>query len=324
MSEALLEALPVPAAAAAATPRPVAVPTLDAPATARRESASRDYLTLTKPGISVYVLATTCVSYYCASPEGLAGAPLAHALLGTALGAGGANALNMYLERDADARMQRTRRRPLPAGRLAPAAALAFGLALCVGGDLYLAATVNTLTALLCLASQASYLLAYTPLKRRTTLNTVIGAVPGAIPALMGWSAATGDLPRGAWCLFAILVLWQLPHFLAIAWRYRADYARGGFAMLPIVDPDGAMTGRQVLLQSQALLLASLAPALIGLAGPSYFAGALALGVGFLGFGLAFALLRSEARARRLFLASIVYLPALLALLAVDKVAALS
>ncbi|MBI3269848.1 MAG: protoheme IX farnesyltransferase [Planctomycetes bacterium] len=283
-------------------------------------SVAADYLTLTKPGISTLVLATTYVGYQMGARGAWSGATLLHALLGTALGAAGASALNMVMEKEADGRMRRTRNRPIPAGRLDSRMATAFGVLLCVVGVAWLALAVNPLAASLCALTQATYLFLYTPLKSRTTLNTIVGAVPGAIPPLIGWAAARGTLDGGAWCLFAILLLWQLPHFLAIAWRYRTDYARGGFAMLPVVDAEGSFTGRQVVLQAQALLLASLAPVAMGLAGRSYLVGALALGIGFLVFGVFFARLRSDREARRLFLASIVYLPALLALLVADKV----
>jgi protoheme IX farnesyltransferase len=215
--------------------------------------------------------------------------------------------------------MRRTASRPVAAGRITPGMGLAVGLALSAAGVATLASTVNVLTATLGLVTIVLYLGAYTPLKRRTELNTLVGAVPGAIPPVMGWTAATGSVDAGAWALFAILYLWQLPHFLAIAWMYREDYARAGFPMLPVVDPGGESTARQVALATLALVPVSLVPTVLGLAGAIYFFGALALGVGFAAFGLALALRRGRSAARRLLLASVTYLPALFFLLVLDR-----
>jgi protoheme IX farnesyltransferase len=242
-----------------------------------------------------------------------------YTLLGTALLAAGASALNQLLERDCDAKMRRTQDRPLPSGRVTPEAALVIG-GVCAGaGLLVLALAVNAPTAWLGALTLASYLFVYTPLKRLTAWNTAIGAIPGALPPLMGWTAARGEATGGGWALFAILFLWQLPHFLAIAWIYREDYARAGFVMLPAVDPTGERTGRQALGQTLGLLAASLCPFLFGLAGPVYLAGALALGAGFLWRAFEFSRQISEAGARRLFYASIIYLPLLLALIVFSK-----
>jgi protoheme IX farnesyltransferase len=239
--------------------------------------------------------------------------------VGTLLAAGGTLALNQYVERSVDARMERTRLRPLPDGRLQPLEALLFGTALAVGGIMYLAACVNVTSAGVTAATAVLYLFAYTPLKLRTALCTIVGAVPGALPPVAGWSAARDDLGLGAWVLFGILFLWQLPHTLAIARLYRHDYARAGVQVLPVVDPDGASTERQILAGCLALLAVSLLPTLIGLAGPLYFLGALVLGLGFAGFGCLQALTPSDGRARRVLFASLLYLPMLLALLAFDK-----
>ncbi len=239
-------------------------------------------------------------------------------LAGTALLCGGASALNHYLERGTDALMERTRRRPVPAGRLRPEEALLFGLGLSAAG-LVLLAFVNPLTLALGAASLLSYVLAYTPLKRVTSLCTVVGAVPGALPPLMGWAAARGSLGAAGWGLFAILFLWQLPHFLAIGWLYREDYARGGFPMLAVTDKDGASTGRQAVLYATALLPVTLAAGLLASAGAGYLWGALVLGVGFLACAAAFAWKRSVGAARRLFLASVLYLPLLLGLMVFDR-----
>jgi len=246
----------------------------------------------------------------------------AHTLLGTALVAGGTNALNQLSERDVDARMRRTRGRPLPSGRLSPGAAGAFAAAISVAGVIYLAATVNLLTAGLAALTLLSYVFLYTPLKRRTSLNTLVGAIPGALPIVGGWTAAGGRLDVAAGALFWILFLWQLPHFLALAWIYRDDYRAGGLVMLGGEDPSGRLTGRMSLLFALALVPVSLAPTLLGLTGGLYFAGALVLGAVYTGAGAALSFATTDRRARRLFLTSIAYLPALLALMVLDRLAA--
>lgn len=280
-----------------------------------------DFFALTKPGIVLMALATTLTGLFLAIQGGMDWGLALRALAGTGLAAAGCHALNMVFEWRADARMERTHHRPIPSGRVSPEAGFAFGLAVGLAGIGFLLVAVNPLTALLGAVCQLLYLGAYTPLKHRTPLHTVVGAVPGALPALMGWSAARGTLDAGAWCLGAILFLWQLPHFLAIAWRFRADYARGGFVVLPHLDPKGIWTGRLAVVLSTALVLASLLPVLVGIAARPYFFGALALGAGFLAVGLLFAARRTDEGARRLFLASIVYLPLLLSLLAANKIA---
>ena len=277
-----------------------------------------DLLELTKPRITALVVVTAGVGYAVGAPRGLDPAAFVALLIGTALVAGGASALNQYWEREADARMERTRLRPIPAGRVAPPEALAFGLAV-AGAGLVLLATINGLTALLGLAALASYVLAYTPLKRITSLCTVVGAIPGALPPVMGWAAARGGVDAGAWALFAVLFLWQLPHFLAIGWIYREDYARGGFPMLTVVDGDGRSTARQMMLYSAALIPVTLAAGALASAGTGYLTGALALGLVFFGASTRFAWKRSVAAARSLFLVSILYLPALLGLLVFDR-----
>jgi protoheme IX farnesyltransferase len=245
-----------------------------------------------------------------------------HVLLGTALVCGGTSTLNQVWERDRDARMRRTAQRPLPAGRLGAGEAQLFGVSLAIAGLLELALFVNLLAALVAAATLALYLFVYTPLKTRTWLCTVVGAVPGALPPVIGWAAARGTLDAGGWALFLILFVWQLPHFYAIAWMYRDDYARGGFPMLAVVDPDGIGTGRQIVSWTAALLPASLLPALMRLSGPLYAGGALVLGVAFVVLGLSLAARCNAPRARRVFLWSILYLPALLVLLVVDKLPA--
>lgn len=279
-----------------------------------------DFLALTRPRVVVMVLVTTLVGFYLASwgaPDHLR---LLQTLLGAGLAASGTVALNQYLERDVDARMGRTRLRPLPDGRLRPTEALAFGAAITGGGVFYLALGVNVLSGLVTAISVGSYLFLYTPLKRRTPLCSIVGAVPGALPPVIGWGAARGELSLEAWVLFSILFLWQIPHSLAIGRLYRDDYARAGIQLLPVVEPDGRSTGRQIVGTCLALLGVGLLPTLIGLAGPLYFFGALALGIAFLCCGIALAVSYSERAARRLLFASLVYLPAALLLMALDKV----
>ena len=281
-------------------------------------SRAADLLELTKPRITFLVVVTAAVGYALGAPV-FHGAAFLAVLAGTALVAGGASALNQYAEREVDGRMLRTRHRPLPAGRLAPAEALAFGLGTAAAGLVLLGVAANLLSMLLGAAALTSYVLAYTPLKRVTSLCTVVGAVPGAIPPLMGWAAARGSLDRTAWALFAILFLWQLPHFLALAWMYREDYARGGFPMLAVSDTDGASTGRQALLYGAALLPVTLAAGLFAGAGRVFLFGGLACGLAFLAGAALFARRREVAWARRLFLASVLYLPTVLGLMVFDR-----
>jgi len=273
-------------------------------------------VTLTKPGITVMVGITTAVGFYVASHGAFDWKIFLHLIGGTLLSSAGAAALNMLMERKLDALMERTRARPLASGRMAPAEAAVFGSLLCAGGLVWLALGTNLLAAALSGATILSYLALYTPLKTKSSVCTLVGAIPGALPPVMGWAAARGSLDAGAGILFLILFFWQLPHFLALAWMYREDYARGGFPMLPVEEPSGASTGRQVVLQTLALLVVSLLPYGFDVAGEGYLVAALVLGTGFLGFGVAFAALRSRERATRLFLASITYLPLLLGALA--------
>jgi heme o synthase len=284
-----------------------------------RGRIAADLVSLTKPRVVLMVLITTVVGYY----VGLPGAPdytrLLALLVGTTLAAGGTLALNQYWERDVDALMERTRMRALPEGRLAPLEALLFGAATTAGGLAVLAIGAGWLAAFMTAATFALYVFAYTPLKLRTSLCTLVGAVPGALPPVTGWAAARDDVSIGAWVLFGILFLWQLPHTLAIARLYQADYARAGVRLLPVIDAQGGSTERQILTGCVALLAVSLLPTLIGLAGAVYFVGALLLGGTFAAFGVQQALAPSASRARRVLLASLLYLPVLLALLAFDK-----
>jgi len=289
------------------------------PPPALSRSKLLDFWELTKPRITLVIGLTTLVGFFLGARGVLDAARLAHTLIGTALTAAGASALNMVLERELDAKMRRTRNRPLPAGRLQFGEALIFGVALAASGVLYLTLATNQLAGLLAAVTLSSYLFAYTPLKRHTSLCTVIGAVPGALPVAGGWAAARGTLEVEAWLLFAIVFFWQLPHFLALAWMYREDYTRGGFPMLPTIDPEGESTVRQIVLNTLALLPVSLAPTMIGLAGSVYFFGALILGLAFLGLSLYFTAARTNLAARRFYLASVIYLPALLTLLLADR-----
>ncbi len=286
----------------------------------RAQRHPSDFLALTRPRVVVMVLVTTFVGFYVGSVGSPNHVRLFHTLVGMALAAGGTLALNQYLERDVDARMNRTRLRPLPNGRLLPAEALVFGVAITGIGLLYLAFFVNILSAFVTAISVGSYLFLYTPLKRKTSLCSMVGAVPGALPPVIGWGAARGELGPEAWVLFGILFLWQIPHSLAIARLYQEDYARAGIRVLPVVDPDGRSTGRQIVSNCLALLAVGLLPTIIGFAGPVYFFGAIVLGLMFLGCGIALAISRSEASARLLLFASLVYLPAQLGLMALDKV----
>lgn len=281
-------------------------------------SRTADFVELTKPRITSLVLVTAAVGYAVGAPGAIAGIRFALFLAGTALLCAGASAWNQVLERDTDALMLRTRMRPLASGRIRPEEGLAYAIALS-GAGLALLAFVNPLTLLLGALSLLSYVFAYTPLKRVTSLCTVVGAVPGALPPLMGWAAARGSLGAAGWGLFAILFLWQLPHFLAIGWLYREDYARGGFPMLAVTDPDGSSTGRQAVLYATALLPVTLAAGLLAAAGKGYLWGALVLGAAFLGCAILFAWRRSTASARGLFFASILYLPLVLGLMVFDR-----
>jgi heme o synthase len=275
---------------------------------------------LVKARLTSLVVLTTVVGYYLGERGPLDYARLLNTLMGTAMVAAGAAALNQWLERDYDALMQRTADRPLPSGRLQPPTVLWFGVVLSALGLGQLALTVNPVTAGLGAITLLSYLFVYTPLKRVTPLNTIVGAIPGALPPLMGWTAARGEVTTAGWSLFAVLFFWQLPHFMSIAWLYRDDYARAGFQMLPVVDPGGERTGRQTLSHALGLLPVSLCPALLGLTGWVYLLGATVLGAVFIGFAVRFARQLTRLRARQLFYVSILYLPLVLGLMVLDKV----
>lgn len=274
---------------------------------------------LFKARLTTLVLLTTAVGYFFGNQDGALGTGFWLALLGTGFLAAGASALNQYWERESDALMQRTRSRPIPSGAIDPSLALGVGVALAIAGMLELTFLVNPLTGLLGMLTLASYVFVYTPLKRRTTMNTLVGAVPGALPPLMGWTAATGEFGPGGWALFTILFFWQLPHFMAIAWLYREDYARAGFRMLPVQDSTGMRTGATAVRHTVALLGFSLAPVALGLAGNWYAGFALVGGAVFLGCAITFARQMTTGSARRLFFASILYLPVILGALVADK-----
>jgi heme o synthase len=287
---------------------------------ARVQRRAMDFLALAKVRVVLMVLVTTCAGFYLGTRGAADYLRLLRTLIGTALAASGTLALNQLLERDVDAKMQRTRSRPLPDGRLQPTDALMFGGAITVAGILYLAVAVNWLSAVVTAATSATYLFWYTPLKRKTPLCSVVGALPGALPPVTGWVAAHQGFGIEAWILFAIVFLWQVPHSLAIAQLYREDYARAGIQFLPIVEPDARSTGRQVVTNCAALLVIGMLPTLVGLAGATYFFTAVILSLGFLAYAASFAVARTASAARQLLLASLLYLPAVLLVMALDKV----
>jgi protoheme IX farnesyltransferase len=270
----------------------------------------RDWVELTKPRITLLVTLTTAAGFALASERPLDLPRLVATLVGTALVAAGSAAFNQYVERDTDRLMRRTATRPLPAGRMAAGQAAVFGLLLAVPGLLLLALRVNPLTAAIGLATLVAYVGVYTPMKRQSSLATLVGAIPGAAPPVMGWTGAAGEIGLGGWLLFAILFLWQLPHFLAIAWLYRDDYRRAGMPLLTVNDPDGRATGRQAVLYALALVPVSIMPSAVGITGGAHLAGALLFGIAFLASAALFARQQSVVSARRLLLTSVFYLPA--------------
>ena len=274
---------------------------------------------LVKARLTALVLLTTFVGFYLGWQGPMRYLALFHTLFGTALVAAGASALNQLLEREYDAKMRRTAGRPLPSGRMQPSTVALFGGVTSVVGLVYLAVLVNPLTSIVGAVTSISYLFIYTPLKRVTWLNTLVGAIPGALPPLMGWTAARNELSGEGWALFAILAFWQIPHFMAIAWLYREEYAKAGFVMLPNVDANGSRTAQQSVSNTLALILASLCPFAFGLNGRVYLVVALILGAGYFACAVRFARQLTARRARQLFLASIIYLPLLIAALVGNK-----
>jgi protoheme IX farnesyltransferase len=287
---------------------------------ARQRSMVAVLADLTKARVNLLVLITAAIGFLAGSGSEVDYPLFFHTLFGTAVVAAAAAALNQYLERGPDSRMRRTERRALPSGRLSPDAVLVGAGLTAVAGMGYLVVAVNLTTAFLGAFTLCTYLFVYTPLKRVTTVNTSVGAIPGAVPPLMGWAGAQGEIALPGWSLFAILFFWQLPHFMAIAWIYREDYARGGFAMVPVFDPEGRRTSLLAVSHTLGLLPVSLAPFVFHIAGTAYLVGALVLGLGFLVFAVRFARDLSLRSAKQLFWASIVYLPALLVLLVVDGI----
>jgi protoheme IX farnesyltransferase len=279
----------------------------------------KDYIALTKPRITWLILMSTGVGYFFGSRSGWHLLTLLHTLIGTALIASGTAALNQWYEREADAKMKRTQGRPLPSGRLTSRNALVFAIVISLAGFIELFLAVNALTGWLGLFTLLSYLFVYTPLKQRSPHSTTIGAIPGAMPPLIGYAAASGTLTWDAWILFAILFLWQFPHFYAIAWMYREDYERAGIRMLPVVEPDGESTAQRILLYSLILIPISLVPKFLSMTGNLYLAGALALGLLFLYAGVRVSFDRTRQQARRVLLASVIYLPVLYGLMLLDR-----
>ena len=274
---------------------------------------------LVKVRLTTLVLLTTLAGFYLATTDGMQVVLLLHTMVGTALLACGSSVLNQYLERHHDSLMPRTESRPLPAGLMHPERALWFGILLSVTGCFYTWFLVNLLTCILGTLTLALYIFVYTPLKRLTSFNTVVGAIPGALPPLMGWTAVRGSLDAGGWSLFLILFLWQLPHFLAIAWMYKGEYGSAGYVMLPNIDPSGKMTARHALLYTIFLLPCSLLPVHFNVAGSLYAVGASVLGAGFIWQAIKFSSALDRTRARHLFFYSIIYLPLLLLLMTFDK-----
>jgi len=277
------------------------------------------YIALTKPDVSFLVLMTTGAGFYMGARGPMPWLHMLHVIFGTLMIAAGTAALNHYIERESDRSMRRTASRPIPTGQLTPAEARRFGLALAIGGAVDLYFTAGYVAGLLGVFTSISYLLAYTPLKKRTVWATFIGAIPGAIPPMIGWTAATGKLDTGAWLLFAILFVWQFPHFHAISWMYREDYARAGILMLPVVDKDGSRTFRQIILYSASLVAVSLLPAIMGFAGVLYFFGALVTCTGLVQVCLWAASAKTNTRAKWLMHATVLHIPILLGLMMYDK-----
>ena len=279
----------------------------------------KDYIALTKPRITWLILMSTGVGYFFGARGGWHVLTLLNTIVGTGLIASGTAALNQWYEREADAKMKRTQGRPLPSGRLSAGKALVFAILISAAGFVELFVGVNALTAWLGLFTLLSYLFIYTPLKQRSPHSTTIGAIPGAMPPLIGYAAASGTLTWDAWILFAILFFWQFPHFYAIAWMYREDYERAGIRMLPVVEPDGESTARRILLYSLILIPISMVPKFLSMTGNLYLAGALALGLLFLYAGVRVSFDRTRQQARRVLLASVVYLPILYGLMLIDR-----
>jgi len=285
------------------------------------QARSRVYIELLKPRITAMVLLTVAIGWLLGTAGTIDPVVLLHVLVGAGCSCAGAGALNQYIERDSDGSMDRTRFRPLPTRRVSPSSALILGVGAATGGIVYLAVLVNTVAALIDACTLVSYLFVYTPMKKMSAYSTLAGAVPGALPPVIGWAAATGGVGLHAWVLFSILFLWQIPHFLAIGILYKRDYARGGFPMLVVIDEEGGLTGRQMVLYAAALIPISLMVSLVGLTGAVYFWSALLLGAVYLAYSVLAALRMDADSARRLLLCSVAYLPLLLAVMVLDRIA---
>ena len=298
--------------------RSPAVAVIERPRLSLRERLAA-YVELTKPRITLLIVLTAAAGFALASVGSINYLAMLSALFGIGLLSSGIATLNQYAERDLDGLMRRTATRPLPTGKIAPWEALAFGAGITLAAEIYLLVFVNPLSALLGLTVVAGYVFAYTPLKTRTSLSTMVGAFPGAVPPLIGWTAARDSISLEGWVLFAILFLWQFPHFLAIAWMYREDYSRAGILMLPVVEPDGRVTAQQIVVYTLMLLPVSLLPTVLGMSGRIYLAGAVLLGLLFLYSSLRAAFSMSRQQARRLLLASVLYLPLLFLLMVLNR-----
>lgn len=296
---------------------PVALKTMDMASIQVRIS---DLFELAKPRIAVLSLITTLAGFYMATKGPLDFVLAANVVVGTALVAAGASAFNHLFERELDAQMERTQDRPLPSGRMTPGQVTVYAVVASIAGVIYLAITTTLLAAACGLVTLVLYVFVYTPMKRVTPLNTMVGAIPGALPPMIGWTAVTNEFSHAAWVLFAILYIWQIPHFMAIAWLYREQYANAGFKMVSVDDPGGVRTSREIIFQTLALLAISLLPTLLGVTGKVYFFAALVLGLGFLASASFIVFNRTDQNARRLLLASVIYLPLLLTFMVIDKV----
>lgn len=278
-----------------------------------------DYVTLTKPELTFLSVVTALGGFYLGAAGSISVATMLHTLFGTLLVGGGAGALNQFIEREYDAMMRRTENRPLPSGRLTPSEVVLFGTLLSVAGIIELSLFSNMLSGFLAVVTLVTYLFLYTPLKRITWVSTIVGGIPGALPPMIGWTAARGEITAEAWILFGILFFWQMPHFFSLAWMYRKDYERAGYPMLPVLDADGSQTGMQILFFCLGLIPISLLLTIYGGLGLVYFVGAFLCGGIFLYFGVQLLRTKSHVAARRMFFASLLYLPALLAFMVIDK-----
>lgn len=292
---------------------------IEEPKTARLREKALAYIELTKPRIAFMLVLTSAAGFYLATKGGFDAVLFVHSMIAITLLAFGVATLNQYWESETDKLMDRTANRPVPTGKVGGIEALVFGSLQCLIAEIYLFFLVNPLTAILGVIVIVGYVLVYTPLKTRTSASTAIGAIPGALPPLMGWTAAANEISLGAWALFAMQFLWQFPHFFAIAWMYKEEYAKAGILMLPVVEPNGKLTARQIVLFALMLLPVSLAPFFLGISGPIFLVGALLLGLWFFVASIQSARAKTKDKAKRLLLVSVLYLPLLLILMVADK-----